>query len=318
MSTVRTAAVDCGTNSIRLLIADVDVSTGQATDVIRELRIVRLGEGVDAAGRFAPAALDRTLAACHEYAGLLAQAGSPPLRFVATSAARDAANRDVLIGGVQRLLGVTPEVISGVEEAALSFQGATHGLPAGLRAPYLVVDIGGGSTEFVLGTDCVDHRVSVDIGCVRMTERHLRHDPPSRDQAAAATIDIDAAIARAGAEVPFDGVGTLVGLAGSVTTVAALAMHLREYDANVLHHSRIAADDVRRISEGLLRMTVQERAEQPAMVPGREDVIGAGALILRRIVDRVGVDEVLVSEHDILDGVVHALAEDAQGTSRPE
>ncbi len=308
MSSVRTAAVDCGTNSIRLLIADVDLHTGAATDVVRTLRIVRLGEGVDATGRFAPAALERTLGACREYAGLLAQAGHPPLRFVATSASRDASNRDVLVDGVRDLLGVTPEVISGVEEAALSFQGATRGLPAGLPGPFLVVDIGGGSTEFVLGTSSVAHRVSVDIGCVRMTERHLRGDPPTSDEVAGATADIDAAIARAGAEVPLDGVGTLVGLAGSVTTVAALAMQLREYDAGVLHHSRIAAADVRRISQRLLAMTARQRADEPAMVPGRQDVIGAGALILRRIVDRVGVPEVLVSEHDILDGVAHRLA----------
>lgn len=308
MSVVRAAAIDCGTNSSRLLIADVDVSTGAAADVVRDLRIVRLGEGVDATGAFSSAALERTFGACREYAAALVDSGSPPLRFVATSASRDVSNREEFVAGVRGILGVEPEVISGHEEGELSFAGATAGIPTDAAPPYLVVDIGGGSTEFVLGADAATHRTSVDIGCVRMTERHLRADPPTTAQVAAATADIDAAIARAGAVVPLRQADTLVGLAGTVTTVAAIALGLPGYDADLIHHSRVSADDVRAISERLLRMTRAQRMAMPVMVAGREDVIAAGALILRRIVDATGAHEVLVSEHDILDGVVRALS----------
>jgi exopolyphosphatase / guanosine-5'-triphosphate,3'-diphosphate pyrophosphatase len=308
MSTYRAAAIDCGTNSIRLLIADVDLAAGTATDVVREMVVVRLGEGVDATGTFAPAALERTFAACADYSDRLRAAGSPPLRFVATSASRDVSNRAEFIGGVERIRGVEPEVISGDEEGALSFAGATTGIPADARAPFLVVDIGGGSTEFVLGSGHPTHRTSVDIGCVRMTERHLIADPPTPAQVTAATADIDAAIARAAAVVPFGQAATLVGLAGSVTTVAALALGLPEYDASVIHHSRIPAADVRRVSDELLAMTRAQRAALAVMHPGRVDVIGAGALVLRRIMDATGSAEVLVSEHDILDGVAWSVA----------
>lgn len=307
-SAVRTAAIDCGTNSIRLLIADVDRSAGQARDVARELRIVRLGEGVDGTGAFSPAALERTFAACREYALLLRAAGDPPLRFVATSASRDASNRAEFAAGVRELLGVEPEVISGDEEAVLSFAGSTRDLPADARPPHLVVDIGGGSTEFVLGSAAPAARISVDVGCVRMTERHLHDDPPTPAQIEELTADVDAAITRAAAAVPLDRAATLVGLAGTVTTVAALALGLPDYDSVRIHHSRIAADEVRRISEQLLAATHAERLALPAMVPGREDVIAAGALILRQIVEAIGAAEVLVSEHDILDGVAWSLA----------
>jgi exopolyphosphatase/guanosine-5'-triphosphate,3'-diphosphate pyrophosphatase len=308
MTVRRAAAIDCGTNSIRLLVADVDPVAGRASDVCRDMVIVRLGEGVDATGAFAPAALDRTFAACRQYAAVLAAAGHPPLRFVATSASRDVSNRAEFVAGVHAALGVEPEVISGEEEGALSFAGAVRGLPDDAQGPYLVVDIGGGSTEFVRGEAGPTHRTSVDIGCVRMTERHLAGDPPTSVQVSAAIADIDAAIARAGEVVPFEGAGTLVGLAGTVTTVAALALGLDRYDAGVIHHSRIPAADVHRISDELLAMTTAQRAALPVMVPGREDVIAAGALVLRRIVAATGAAEVLVSEHDILDGVVWALA----------
>jgi exopolyphosphatase/guanosine-5'-triphosphate,3'-diphosphate pyrophosphatase len=307
---VRAAAVDCGTNSIRLLIADVDLATRTARDVVREMVVVRLGEGVDATGEFSPAALQRTFAACAAYGDLLRAAGSPPVRFVATSASRDVSNREEFVAGVAGILGVQPEVISGEEEGALSFAGATTGIPADAQAPFLVVDIGGGSTEFVLGSDRPTHRTSVDIGCVRMTERHMVADPPTAAQVVAATADIDAAIARAGLEVPFAQSATLVGLAGSVTTVAALALGLPGYDASAIHHSRIPAADVRRVSDELLGMTRAERAALAVMHPGRVDVIGAGALVLRRIMDATGAPEVLVSEHDILDGVVWSVAAD--------
>jgi exopolyphosphatase/guanosine-5'-triphosphate,3'-diphosphate pyrophosphatase len=308
VSVRRAAAIDCGTNSIRLLVADVDPATGRAVDVRRDMVIVRLGEGVDATGSFSPAALQRTFAACRRYAGALAEAGAPPLRFVATSASRDVSNRAEFVAGVRAILGVAPEVISGQEEGALSFAGAVRGLPADAPGPYLVVDIGGGSTEFVMGGDGPTHRTSVDIGCVRMTERHLAGDPPTPDQVAAARSDIEAAIARAGATVPLGAAGTLVGLAGTVTTVAAMALGLPRYDPGRIHHSRVAAADVHRISDELLAMTTAQRAALPVMVPGRQDVIAAGALVLSRIVAATAAAEVLVSEHDILDGVVWALA----------
>lgn len=308
MTTHRAAAIDCGTNSIRLLIADVDLGSRTATDVVREMVVVRLGEGVDATGEFSAAALERTFAACAAYADLLRAAGSPPLRFVATSASRDVSNRAEFFSGVARILGVEPEVISGQEEGALSFAGATTGIPADARGPFLVVDIGGGSTEFVLGSGHPTHRTSVDIGCVRMTERHLATDPPTPAQVAASVADIDAAIARAGSVVPFAQAATLVGVAGSVTTVAALALGLEQYDAAVIHHSRISAADVRRISDELLVMARTQRATLGVMHPGRVDVIGAGALVLRRIMDATGAPEVLVSEHDILDGVAWSVA----------
>jgi exopolyphosphatase / guanosine-5'-triphosphate,3'-diphosphate pyrophosphatase len=313
---VRAAAIDCGTNSIRLLVADVDLVGGAAVDIVREMLIVRLGEGVDATGAFAPAALERTFAACRTYAEVLRGVGCPPLRFVATSASRDVSNRADFVAGVAGILGVEPEVISGEEEGALSFNGATAGLPADAAPPFLVVDIGGGSTEFVLGDSAPWHRVSVDVGCVRMTERHLADDPPTPAQVAATIADVDAAIARAGRVVPLDQAATLVGLAGSVTTVAALALGLPEYDAGIIHHSRIAVDDVRRVSDALLTMTRVQRAALPVMHPGRVDVIGAGALVLRRIMEATGAAEVLVSEHDILDGAVRSVAA-AQASAQP-
>jgi len=310
MTVRRSAAIDCGTNSIRLLIADVDADRGTAVDVVREMTVVRLGEGVDATGAFSASALERTFAACRTYAELLRDAGSPPMRFVATSASRDVSNRTEFIDGVHTILGVRPEVISGQEEGALSFAGATAGIPLGAASPFLVVDIGGGSTEFVLGAHAPTHRASVDVGCVRMTERHLAGDPPTPEQVAAARIDIDAAIARAGAVVPFAEAATLVGLAGSVTTVAALALDLPAYDAEAIHHSRIPVADVRAVSDALLVMSRAQRAALPVMHPGRVDVIGAGALVLRRIMDVTGAAEVLVSEHDILDGVARSVAAD--------
>jgi len=305
----RVAAVDCGTNSIRLLVADVDAS--HLTEIDRRLEIVRLGQGVDKTGRLDPAALARTFTSCRAYAKEIEQLGVERVRFVATSASRDAENRSEFVAGIREILGVTPEVISGDEEARLSFAGATRSLratAAGHPPPYLVVDIGGGSTEFVLGEDAVHAARSVDIGCVRLTERHLRTNPPTTAQVAAARADIAQAIDQAAGAVPLAHVRTLVGLAGSVTTVAAIALGLDTYDPTRIHHSVISAADVRRVSDELLRMTHQERAALPVMHPGRVDVIGAGALILAEIVDRVGVDEVVVSEHDILDGIAWALA----------
>jgi exopolyphosphatase/guanosine-5'-triphosphate,3'-diphosphate pyrophosphatase len=318
--TTRVAAVDCGTNSIRLLVADVDPATGGLKDLDRRMRIVRLGQGVDRTGRLAPEALERTFAACKEYAEVIRQYGVPAsrIRFVATSASRDADNREDFVRGVVDLLGVEPVVISGDQEAALSFTGATRELTGahGLLTPYLVVDIGGGSTEFVLGSDAVTAARSVDIGCVRLTERHLvrdgaQVDPPTPEAVAAMTADIDAALDEASRSVPLDHARTLVGLAGSVTTVAAISLGLQAYDSAAIHHSRISLDQVRAVTGRLLAATHAERAAIPVLHEGRVDVIGAGALVLLRIMERVGSQEVVVSEHDILDGIAFDAADGA-------
>jgi len=299
----RVAAIDCGTNSIRLLIADL--TDAGLRDVTRRMEIVRLGQGVDRTGRFADDALERTFAALEDYAAAIDEAKVDRVRMVATSATRDAANRDVFVDGVRSRLGVAPDVVTGEEEAALSFTGATADLSgAEWPAPYLVCDIGGGSTEFVLGdTAGVRGAASVDIGCVRMTERHLHDDPPTEAQVEAATADIDAAVAQVGRLLDLRAARTLVGLAGSVTTVAALALELPGYDPDRIHHARIPADDVHRVSATLLSATHEQRAAMPVMHPGRVDVIGAGALVLDRILTQIGFDGVVASEHDILDGI---------------
>ncbi|KOT93640.1 exopolyphosphatase [Streptomyces rimosus subsp. pseudoverticillatus] len=312
----RVAAIDCGTNSIRLLVADLDPATGELKDLDRRMTIVRLGQGVDRTGRLAPEALERTFAACREYAGIIRELGAEKLRFVATSASRDAENRDDFVRGVVEILGVEPEVITGDQEAEFSFTGATKELTGrtDLATPYLVVDIGGGSTEFVLGSDTVRAARSVDIGCVRMTERHLVRDgkiiadPPGEEQIAAIKADIARALDQAAETVPLSEARTLVGLAGSVTTVAAIALDLSEYDSAAIHHSRIPLTQVREITHRLLTTTHEERAKIPAIHPGRVDVIAAGALVLLSIMERIGAEEVVVSEHDILDGIAWSCA----------
>ncbi|MCU1674629.1 MAG: Ppx/GppA family phosphatase [Frankiales bacterium] len=300
----RVAAVDCGTNSIRLLVSDV--SEGTKRDVHREMRVVRLGQGVDRTGRLAPEALARTREALVDYGTTCRDLGVARIRMVATSATRDAENRSDFVAMVEAVLGVQPEVISGGEEAALSFDGATRGLDREL-GPFLVADIGGGSTEIVLGTDQVKAARSVDVGCVRLTERRLLDDPPTPEQVAAAEADIDAALELVRADVPVAQRKTFIGLAGSVTTVAALALGLKAYDRDRIHLSRISADDVRRVTGSLLGQTRKQRGRLGPMHPGRNDVIGAGALVLRTLVDRLDVDEVLVSESDILDGIVWSI-----------
>ena len=297
---MRVAAIDCGTNSIRLLVADVEGSV--KADVHREMRVVRLGQGVDRTGELAPEAIERTRVALVDYAATCHQLGVDKTRMVATSATRDAHNRSAFQAMVVDVLGVEPEVISGDEEAALSFDGATRGLdPA--EGPFLVMDIGGGSTELVLGTTAVEAARSVDVGCVRLTERHLVDDPPTREQVQGAVADVDDALVLVRQVVPVELARTAIGLAGSVTTVAALALELPAYDATRIHLSRIPAADVRAVSDRLLELTREERAALPVMHPGRVDVIGAGALVLAVLVDRLGLTEVLVSESDILDGI---------------
>jgi exopolyphosphatase / guanosine-5'-triphosphate,3'-diphosphate pyrophosphatase len=279
------------------------------------MEIVRLGQGVDATGRLAPDALARTLGMLTEYARAIDQAGATAVRMVATSATRDASNAAEFVRGVVAILGVEPEVITGAAEARLSFTGATAELtrPADtagrLPPPYLVVDIGGGSTELVVGGSAAElQAVSVDIGCVRLTERHLHDDPPTPAQVAAATADVDAAIDAAARALPVTEAATLVGLAGSVTTVAAIALGLPGYDAARIHHARVSAAEVHRVTRLLLGQTRQQRAAIGPMHPGRVDVIGAGALVLDRVLARLGYSEVVVSEHDILDGIAWSIA----------
>ncbi|TQS40547.1 Ppx/GppA phosphatase family protein [Cryptosporangium phraense] len=303
---MRVAAIDCGTNSIRLLVADLPSGDAPLVDVVREMTIVRLGQGVDRTGRLAPEAIERTRVALASYASTITDLGAERVRMVATSASRDASNADDFRAMVLQTLGSEPEVITGDEEARLSFDGAVRGLRSG-EPPYLVVDIGGGSTEFVLGSAGVDAARSVDIGCVRLTERHLHSDPPTADEIAAAEKDIVAAVALARETVPVERAGTLVGLAGSVTTVTALALGLTGYDPAAIHHARITRDQVAAVTDRLLGETREQRAAYPVMHPGRVDVIGAGALVLRVIMDEVGASSVVASEHDILDGIAWSL-----------
>lgn len=314
----RVAAIDCGTNSIRLLIADVAAGGGtppKLTDVVREMRVVRLGQGVDATGEFARDALDRTLEATRDYAELIRRHGAGKVRFVATSATRDARNRQVFIDGVRELLGVEPEVISGDEEAALSFAGASSVLPSRGKDPVLVVDLGGGSTEFVLGDDDgVIAAKSVDVGCVRMTERHLQGDPPTAEQIAAAEADVDAAISNAARTVPLERATAVVGVAGSVTTITAHALKLTEYSPAAIHGTELGLDTAREACTSLLEMTRDDRAALPYMHPGRVDVIGAGGLVWRRVLERMAdvtegrITSAVTSEHDILDGIALSIS----------
>lgn len=305
-SVTRVAAIDCGTNSIRLLIADV--ADGRLRDVVRTMTIVRLGEGIDRTGRFSDAALQRTFAATADFAIQIAEHGATKIRFCATSASRDASNKEELTEGITALLGVAPEIIPGEEEAALSFIGATGGLPAS-TGPFLVVDIGGGSTEFVLGTEAVEAAISVDIGCVRMTERHMQSDPPTEEEISATIADVDAAITTALSAVPIDRMHRLVAVAGTATTIAAAALDLDSYQPERIHESEITRNQVDSVRDRFLSMTREERAALAYMHPGRVDVIGAGAVVLARIMERVGATSVTISEHDILDGIALALAD---------
>ncbi|GAA0621944.1 Ppx/GppA family phosphatase [Kribbella sandramycini] len=305
MPSERVAAIDCGTNSIRLLIAEAGPDGLVQLD--RRMTIVRLGQGVDATGRFAPEALQRVFAAADEYAAVIREAGVVRTRFVATSAARDVSNRDEFFTGIAQRLGVKPEIISGTEEAELSFRGATSGLSAlAVPGPYLVADIGGGSTELILGdASGVIAAQSLNVGSVRMTERHIKSDPSTALELAAAGKDIDAILDTA--TVPILQARALIGVAGTVTTVAAVIGKLAEYDSSRIHHARISGPQLRETTYWLTRTTKAERVANPAIHPGRVDVIGAGVLILQRLYDRMAVGEVIVSEHDILDGVAQSL-----------
>ena len=318
----RVAAIDCGTNSLRLLIADVDPATQHLRDVHRRMEIVRLGQGEDATGRFDPAALQRALNLTAEYAQSCRDADVSAIRFVATSASRDAADAHVFIDGVRELLGVEPEVITGAEEAALSFLGATRGLeaiavPAEERLPVLVVDIGGGSTEVVLGEIGVPGSPtaaaplasrSVDVGCVRLFERH-------GGDLAAIRADLEAALDDVARVVPLHRARALVGLAGSVTTLTAHALRLPRYEPDRIHGAVLPVATVSAACDDMAALTSDQRRALPYLHPGRVDVIVAGALIWRGVLDRVaaaaGVQQVVTSEHDILDGIAWSAAESA-------
>ena len=306
----RVAAIDCGTNSVRLLVADVEAGTGPLVDLDRRMEIVRLGEGVDHTGVFAAEALERTFAACRRFAEIVRALGAERLRFVATSASRDVRNRTEFVAGVRAALGVDPEVVSGDEEARLSFAGATRELAADIdrtAPPFLVVDIGGGSTEFVLGTDAPTALASLDMGCVRITEQYLESDPPAPEElsnAVAAVRDLVVDVPRVipgAAEA-----ATLVGLAGTVTTVAAIELGIPEYDPEQIHHfvlTHAAAEDVFRT---LATETAAQRAHNPGLEAGRVDVIVGGTAVLVGIFRVLGFKEMLVSEADILDGLVRS------------
>ena len=301
---MRVAAIDCGTNSIRLLIADID--GGNFREIHREMEIVRLGQGVDKTGQFHPDAIVRTLAAVDKFASEIAKRGVEKIRFCATSATRDATNRDLFIDGVKARLGIAPEVIPGEVEAALSFQGATRDFPA-TDGPFLVIDIGGGSTEFVFGTTDVEFAKSMNIGCVRMTERHFTGGDADPGQIAAAIEDIDEAIAQAAKIVPITQSKTLIAVAGTATTVAAAALELDSYDRYAIHLSRISAEKVHAASKSFLSLKREDREALGYMHPGRVDVIGAGSLVLSRIMLATGAAEFVASESDILDGMAWSL-----------
>lgn len=308
---MRVAAVDCGTNTVKLLVLDTDRSGGAApVDLEREMRIVRLGQGVDRTGRLADEALARTFAAVEEYAALVARHDVERIRFCATSATRDAANSDVFAAGVHERLGVEPEVLTGEEEAALAYAGATGSLPDLQDAaahPVLVVDVGGGSTELVLGAGPVpDAAHSMDVGAVRLTERHLHDDPPTRAQVAACVADVHAALEAS--PVPTGTAATVVGVAGTVTTLAAGVLGLAAYDRERTHGARLPVADVHRLCDRLVGSTAAERADLPWLHPGRADVIGAGGLVLSQVLARTRAAELVVSEADILDGIAWDLA----------
>ena len=300
----RVAAIDCGTNSIRLLIADI--TSGVFKEVLRSMEVVRLGQGVDKNKSFHPDAIKRTLAAVEGFKEIISSKGVEKIRFCATSATRDATNRDLFTAGVKDILGVEVEVIAGEEEAMLSFDGATKGLMQS-DAPFLVVDIGGGSTEFVHGNKEVEFAKSVDIGCVRMSERHLKSQPVEMSQVAQAIIDIDKAIAQAAAVVPISTAKTLVAVAGTATTIAAAALELETYDRYAIHLSRIPADKVHKVSAAFQAMTKSDISKLGFMHPGRVDVITAGSLVLSRVMAATGATEFVASESDILDGMAWSL-----------
>ncbi|GAA1841696.1 Ppx/GppA phosphatase family protein [Pseudonocardia ailaonensis] len=312
----RVGAIDCGTNSIRLLIADVTESfdgTKDLRDLHRETRIVRLGKGVDATRRLDPEAVERTRVALADYTVALRRKGVERIRMVATSATRDAENREDFFGMVRETLGVDAEVISGDEEARLSFTGAVGDLdPA--DGPFVVVDVGGGSTELVVGTveGGVTAAKSVDVGSVRLTERCLPGDPPAASDVEKAREVARGILAEAFAAVPVEGVRTWVGVAGTITSLSAIAQDLPQYDPERVHLSRLSGDQLHDLAQMLVTSSRAEKEKLGSLHPGRIDVIAAGALVVEALADelhsRAGIDRIVVSEHDILDGIARSIA----------
>ncbi len=299
----RVAAIDCGTNSIRLLIAE-PAGSGGLRELDRRLEIVRLGQGVDASGEFHPDALQRTFAVVDQYAELIKKANVsvPKVRFVATSAARDARNRDSFFAGIMQRLGVLPDVISGATEAQLSFLGALSRVnPEG--QPVLVMDIGGGSTELITGSAAgeIYRAISIDIGSVRVTERFLKQNPVADDDLARAIEYVDDLLAGSGVE--FASIGTWIGVGGTATTLAGVYLELKHYDREQVHGAVIPLPAVQELLHRLARMTVEEIKALPSMHPGRADVITGGSLVEARIAARLNVADLIVSESDILDGI---------------
>jgi exopolyphosphatase/guanosine-5'-triphosphate,3'-diphosphate pyrophosphatase len=294
------AAIDCGTNSVRLLV------TENGADVHRETRIVRLGQAVDRTGVLAPDAIERTRVALADYAAIITRLGVERTRMVATSATRDARNRDEFAAMVHATLGVEPEVVTGLEEAELSYSGAV-GTLHDVAEPVLLIDLGGGSTELVLGGDPLRAH-SMNIGSVRMTERHLSDDPPSAAQVAAAEDDVRRALDAARADVPVEQAAAVVGVAGTITTLAAIALGLEQYDAEAIHGSRIPVPTIADITDRLLHLDHGQRAAIKVIHPGRVDVIAGGALILRTVLEQTDATELIASENDILDGIAKSIS----------
>lgn len=317
---MRVAAIDCGTNSIRLLIAEQNAPGEPLTDLVREMRIVRLGQGVDKTGMLAPEAIERTLEATREYAGMIKEYGAEKIRFVATSASRDASNRNVFVNGVREMLGIEPEVVPGHEEAALSFAGALSALNQSFARPALVIDIGGGSTELVLGDTSVEQAISLNVGSVRVTEKFLAHVDPAggtpTDERQAASAWIDEQLDAAEKVVDLRRVGTLVGVAGTVTTVTAQALGLTDYQPERIHAAAFSPEEHQDAIEFMVGQPIAVKAALGFMPPGREDVIAAGALVWERVVHRVRqrvredgreLGLIVTSEHDILDGIAASM-----------
>jgi exopolyphosphatase/guanosine-5'-triphosphate,3'-diphosphate pyrophosphatase len=307
---MKAAGIDIGTNSVRLLVADVSGANPETATLVsldRRMRITRLGQGVDESRRLAPEAIERTLAVLREYRGVLDELGIEHFRASATSAARDATNRDDFFVPAREVLGIEPELLSGKEEAALSFLGATAGLVE--PSPFLVVDIGGGSTEFVLGTHAPDASISIDMGCVRVTEQYLHSDPPAPEELSVAVSAVRDHLADVEREIPaIRHAATLIGVAGTVTTMAAIELGLVEHDRDRIHHlrlTRVAAEDVFRT---LAVEPADVRRHNPGLEAGRVDVIVGGAVVLVAVMRTLGFDDLLVSESDILDGLVRSLA----------
>ncbi len=317
---MRVAGIDCGTNSIRLLIAESSAPGAPLTDILRRMEVVRLGEGVDQTGEFSPTALERTFACVDEYAVQCREFGVQSIRFAATSAARDAHNKEIFLQGIYEHLGIQAQVLSGEEEAQTSFRGAASVLPEGSTHPVIVVDLGGGSTEVVLGNhrQGVISSYSMDVGCVRMAERHLRCDPMSKSEYAAITADVEAMLDKAEDVVDMRKARGLVGLAGTITTITARARGLTRYDSSKIHGACLSLQETLKQSEWFASSTRAQREALGFMHPGRVEVMPAGALvwacIVRRAAQRMeeaGVEltSVLTSEHDILDGLAMWAAE---------